>query len=116
MIDAAGIDQRWNTRQPLQLNIQVFDSIYAQEAILNTRTENVSLGGMFILTPAQQLAVNHNLAIGLPLGNKVDSTQQRLSARVVRKTQRGVGLSFNDNNLDTLQILRELLYDQNSPY
>lgn len=116
MIDTTGMDQRWNTRQPLRLEIKVFDSIYGEEEILHTHTENVSLGGMFILTAPRQLAVNHNLSIGFSTHNKQGYSQQRLSARVVRSTERGAGVAFSDNKPDTLQLLRDMLYDSTSPY
>ena len=116
MIDTTDMDQRWNTRQPLRLDITVFDSIYGEEEILHTRTENISLGGMFILTAPRQLAVNHNLSIGFPIHNKQGLSQQRLSARVVRSTEQGAGLAFSDNKPDTIHLLRDMLYDQTSIY
>ena len=116
MIDTTGMDQRWNTRQPLRLEIKVYDSIYGKEEILRTHTKNVSLGGMFILTAPRQLTVNHNLSIGFPIHNKQGSSHQRLSARVVRSTEQGAGLAFNDNKPDTIHLLRNMLYDQTSTY
>lgn len=110
-MDNKSIDQRWNLRQTFELDIALQRNLSTDRNFMSTQTDNISMGGMFINTPSDRLNVNDKLSVSFTLQTKQGSSQHRLPVRVVRTTRHGAALMFNDYNIDTIHMLREILYD-----
>jgi len=102
------MDQRWNPRQPLVLDLTLHHN---GQMPLAAVTRDVSICGTFVVTttpikPAlnsQVYVVFTHRADGMP-------SRYRLPARVIRLEQDGAGLMFSDFSADTIQTLRKILY------
>ncbi len=105
------IDQRWNIRQALELEVSLYRDLSGGRNFISTQTGNISMGGMFINAPPDQLSTDDTLSVAFTLQTKQGISHHRLPMRVVRTTQRGAALVFNDYNIDTIHMLREILYD-----
>jgi PilZ domain len=107
-------DQRWNTRQPLKLDVSLYHSLSGKQQFMSTQTDNISMGGMFIHSSIKnKLKINDSLSVSFTLQTKQGVSHHRLPVRVVRTTKMGAALAFNDYNIDTIHMLREILYDEN---
>lgn len=101
-------DNRWSERQGVRLDITLLDN--GQE-ILQTTSKNISIGGIFIATASQPLAIDKQLHVAFTLRNANGDQQHSLPARIVHQHNGGTALAFSDYNMQTLNALRMLLYD-----
>jgi hypothetical protein len=73
------------------------------------RIRNISLGGVFVELGARRPALNAivDLSFSVPLNG--GSHPCRISAMVVQRTDRGVGVMFEDLAADTRAVLKTLI-------
>lgn len=100
-------DQRWSTRTPLSLNVKLFNG---GEQMLQTKTHNIGIGGMFIEGNAQRLQRDAHLSVAFTVAMDGNATHHRLPATVIWSGENGAGLMFTDFNVETVHTLREILY------
>ncbi|MBL1276161.1 MAG: PilZ domain-containing protein [Ectothiorhodospiraceae bacterium] len=115
------IDQRWNIRQSLDLEISLYrnemdnadkNEVNAvNDGFISAHTGNISMGGMFINTPLTQFTVDDMLSASFTLQTQEGMSHHHMPVRVVRTTSRGAALVFMDYNIDTIHLLREILYE-----
>jgi hypothetical protein len=107
MGDTSQNDNRWNIRQPLTLGLTVYRD---DSRLFTTNTSNISMAGMFIETDSQQLAINDDVSIAFSQDPNNPLPNYRLSMRVVRSTEHGAALVFNDYDINSIHLLREILH------
>ena len=99
-------ERRWSSRKPLILNVALY---YDRIGLLPCQTRDISTEGMFIqtrhVTLAEGIAVD---AVLTGLG-RTPAHHLHLPARIVRVHRDGVGLRFNNFDIDTYQFLRMVL-------
>jgi c-di-GMP-binding flagellar brake protein YcgR len=87
-------------------------SLFGSETeILQTTTENISMGGMFIKMPPHGLKLDQELVVAFSLQTKQGISQHRIPVSVVRSNERGAGLAFSDYSVRTVHMLREFLHN-----
>lgn len=90
------------------MDISLFSS---ETEILQTATENISMGGMFIKTPPHGLKVDQELVAAFSLQTKQGISRHRIPISVVHNNERGAGLAFSDYSVRTVHMLREFLHN-----
>lgn len=102
-------DHRWSTRQALTLPVKLYNS---GESIVQGRTQNLGIGGMFVETDADKLPLNSALSVSFTVSNNGGTSHHRLPATVIWSGRQGAGLMFTDFNVETVHTLREILYPE----
>lgn len=103
------LDHRWSTRQALTLPVKLYNS---GESIVQGRTQNLGIGGMFVETDAHRLPLNSPLSVSFTVSNNGSTSHHRLPATVIWSGHEGAGLMFTDFNVETVHTLREILYPE----
>jgi len=109
--DISQIDQRWNIRQSLDLEISLYRNETDNEDFISAHTGNISMGGMFIHMPLAQFTIDDMLSASFSLQTHEGMTHHHMPMRVVRTTSLGAALVFMDYNIDTIHLLREILFE-----
>lgn len=102
-------EQRKTDRHGLSLNTEVHYSETELHGMFRCRTQNIGLGGAFIA--AAGLPLDSGTAVELVLNAEPAPSRDtfRVQARVVRVTDDGVGLSFNDLSPEDSRVFRRFL-------
>jgi len=108
MKDISNPDQRWNTRKPLRLEVSI---ALGNHQALHLTTQNVSMGGMFLEPSTEKLGEGNTLTIAFSLKTRQGVSRHRLPVRVARESPQGTALVFDDYDMETVHMLREVLYD-----
>ncbi|MEY4617362.1 MAG: hypothetical protein RJB66_2322 [Pseudomonadota bacterium] len=91
-------------RLSLAMSVE-FRKSYSRQMSSGT-LRNISLSGAFLDTSTESLMSGDKLQIVLNVGARV----RKVSAEIVWKNQKGVGLKFNHSNNRDLQIVDDLMY------
>lgn len=92
------------SRYPLELDIE-FKKSYARDLTSGT-LKNVSLTGAFIENSTMDLGFRDKITLTLNLSGR----ERILSATVIWKNTRGVGIRFSPFNNQDIQIVDDLVY------
>jgi hypothetical protein len=92
------------SRYPLELDI-AFKKSYARD-LTNGTLKNVSLTGAFIENSSEELSSRDKITLTLNLSGR----ERSLSATVIWKSSRGVGIRFSPFNNQDIQIVDDLIY------
>lgn len=91
-------------RMPLAIEVE-FRKSYSRQMSSGT-LRNISLSGAFLDTQGGDLLAGDKLQIVLNVGSRV----RKLSAEIIWRNQKGVGLKFHHSNNRDLQIVDDLMY------
>jgi c-di-GMP-binding flagellar brake protein YcgR len=101
------VEQRSSLRNPLELPVQLTHSGACKHVCC---LKDLSLGGMFILCKALDDLLGKDIDIRLVLPSDTDDEKEyRLTVRVVRVTQDGVGVSFSRTDTTSFRTLQKLI-------
>lgn len=100
------MEQRWSTRTPVKLNVDV---AYDDKEVEDCVTRDIGMGGVFLemaqLVPATDTMVELTFKVG-PTDRR---TRHKLKAKVVRAASDGIGLMFRDFDAGSFRALQEVL-------
>jgi hypothetical protein len=91
-------------RIPLAVEVE-FRKSYSRQFCLG-RLKNISLTGAFLEKENTEFSPGDKLQMTLNVGSRI----RKLSAEVIWKSQRGVGIKFHHSNNRDLQIVDDLMY------
>lgn len=94
-----------NNRRFTRVNFSVGASVKYGSNVVMCNTDNLSLHGMYLKT-------SHEIPLNIPVDVTVYHSNQsslKLSARVVRKEENGVGLQINFLNANSFSQLRSIV-------
>ena len=99
---------RWSSRFPIDLAVTVFPS---QGTPLNGRIQDISFGGLRIMTDNSPPENDTPVTLGLVINDGQQEKFYSMNAKVVRQTSEGMGLMFDDYDNKTIACLRRLYRD-----
>ena len=99
-------DRRWNARVPCIINVALY---YGGLGLLPCQTRNISLDGMFVETGRIMLSPESPVEVvfSRPAGKTI--RQQRLCAQIIRITNTGAGIMFNNIDMAAYQFLQKMI-------
>lgn len=103
------MERRWGLRKAIEVDV-VIDNQPA--SLLRGRIGNVSIGGLFVRTEAKNLRKNAQVELVLMLQQDSGTRIYRMPAMVVRLTQDGAGLMFDEYDVNAFRALVVLLLAQ----
>jgi hypothetical protein len=104
-----GMERRWGMRRPVDVEV-VLDNQPA--SLLRGRIGNISIGGLFVKTEPTALRLHAPIELVLLLDDRSGTRVYRLPAIVVRLTDDGVGLMFDQYDVNAFRTLVVLLLEQ----
>lgn len=108
MIEAHSImEKRWSERKPLNVGVDV----YQQGELLDSCfSRDIGLGGTFLgIGPAIPLQQDSDVELVFHLGSEEQNARHKISARVTRVSEEGVGFKFRDFDTGVFRSLQEIM-------
>lgn len=107
MIGAANYtESRWSRRRAAILLVEL---AVGSTRWTDAKTRDVGLGGVFIEIAGNQPVVGSDIDIFFLLRHTGTPARYRLRARVVRRAEDGVGVTFRDFDTHAFRTLQEVL-------
>jgi hypothetical protein len=106
-MENAKINNRSCSRTPVDLDVVIY---FRDTAERQAKLQDISFGGAFVATSNSDLKVNDMVTIGLYLEN-IDEEFYTMAATVVRRANKGAGLTFDEYDQETLKSLRRLYHE-----
>lgn len=100
------MEKRWTVRTPARFSV---DLHYKDLEVVNCRTRDISLSGVYVELEQLQPGVDMPLELVFKFGAEGSYTRYRVPARVARADGDGVGLMFKDIDASSFRALREVL-------
>ncbi len=100
------VEHRWSSRKEITLDVNLY---YPPVGMINARTRNVSLEGMFVELNGVQIPPQSRLEICFTAENRGKATEHRLPAYVVHQRQGGIGLMLQHVGYREFDALRYML-------
>jgi len=101
-----GIEHRWSSRKNINIDVDLY---YPPVGIINGKTRNVSLEGMFVALEGTSIPPQARLEICFTAETHGKTTQHRLPAYVVHGSEQGVGLMLQHVGYREFDALRHML-------
>lgn len=101
-----GIEHRWSSRKDIHIDVNLF---YPPVGMINGKTRNISLEGMFVDLKGVTIPPQTRLEICFTSSNHGKTTEHRLPAYVVHGSERGVGLMLQHVGYREFDALRYML-------
>jgi len=101
------IEHRWHTRKKITLDVQL---VQRDLLILNAKTINISMGGMFVQTESAFIDEKTSIDVLLSQRSNNKMKSYRFKAYVVYKNDNGVGLMFYSHEPVVSIMLSDLLF------
>lgn len=101
-----GVEHRWSSRKEISLNVNLY---YPPIGMINGRTRNVSLEGMFIDLEGVRIPAQARLEVAFTAELHGRCTEHRLPAYVVHAGENGVGLMLQHVGYREFDALRYML-------
>lgn len=106
------VEQRGRIRAKYDTTISITNG---KETISTTSTCDISLNGIFILTK-KRFALHDKCDLTLTLNSKVANLTLRLKCEVIRETDEGFAVTFEEMDIETYQHLKNIvLYNSDDP-
>ena len=99
-------EHRWSSRKDINLDINLY---YPPVGMINGKTRNVSLEGMFVELKGVQIPPQSRLEICFTAENRGKATEHRLPAYVVHQREGGIGLMLQHVGYREFDALRFML-------
>ena len=100
------MEHRWHHRKQIMMEAQVNSG---DLPMLNGKTKNMSMGGMFIQVETSDLRKGEILDVVLTLNEDGNDKRYDFRTCIVFKNEEGVGLMFRFVDSETLDMLEKLL-------
>jgi hypothetical protein len=110
-IPGGKVDKRWCQRITVGMDVAVYAKAGHGTRMFRARTSDIGLGGAFLATHGVELRNHAELQLVLGYVSKGDDAVERVDARVVRKTQDGIGLRFINMDTRRMHLVRAILLD-----
>ncbi len=105
-------EQRGRIRAKYDTVVTITDG---QSTISSTHTTDISLNGIFIITK-KRLPLNTVCDLTITLNSQVANLVLRLKATIMRETEDGFAVSFQEMDIETYQHLKNIvLYNSQDP-
>lgn len=101
-----GIEHRWSIRKDININVSLY---YPPVGVINGRTRNVSLEGMFVELSGIQIPKRARLEVLFHSCDAGHTTEHRLPACVVHEHNGGIGLMLQHVGHREIDALRYML-------
>jgi len=99
-------EHRWSSRKEIHLDVNLY---YPPIGMINGRTRNISLEGMFIDLAGVRIPAQARLEVAFTAELHGKCTEHRLPAYVVHAGQNGVGLMLQHVGYREFDALRYML-------
>ena len=100
------MERRWTTRTKLDVDVDV---LFSGGASMSCKTANIGLGGVYLSSNDSQLEKGESVELTFKLDESHNSEACKLRAKVVRLTERGVGLMFKDFDAVAFRSLQKVM-------
>ena len=100
------IEHRWSSRKAIDLDVNLY---YPPVGIVNGKTRNISLEGMFVDIKGVHIPAQARLEICFSAETCGKSTEHRLPAYVVHSDASGIGLMLQHVGYKEFDALRYML-------
>lgn len=100
------MERRWTERSLARLDVELHSS---DEDIAMCMTRDISFGGAFVEMKAERPELDSKLDLVFKLRENEQNTKYRVHAKVVRMTDDGFGVMFNNFDASAFRSLREVL-------
>ncbi len=100
------VENRWSSRKPLNLDVSLH---YPPIGVIDTRTRNVSLEGMFVELKGVRIPLQSRLEVAFQVGSRDGSVEHRLPAFVVHESEDGIGLMLQHIGYRAFDALHHML-------
>lgn len=100
------VEHRWSTRKQLAMDVSLY---YPPIGMINGRTRDVSLEGMFVELRGVHIPAQSRLEVSFTAGTEDRQTEHRLPAYVVHEREGGVGLMLQHVGYREFDALRYML-------
>ena len=101
-----GVEHRWSSRKDIRLNVNLY---YPPIGMINGRTRNISLEGMFIDLEGVRIPAQARLEVAFTAELRGRCIEHRLPAYVVHAGENGVGLMLQHVGYREFDALRYML-------
>ncbi len=100
------VEHRWSSRKNLAMEVNLY---YPPMGMLNGKTRNISLEGMFVELEGVQIPAQSRLEISFRAKTNGETTEHRLPAYVVHEGKEGIGLMLQHVGYREFDALRYML-------
>jgi hypothetical protein len=101
-----GVEHRWSSRKAISMDVNLY---YPPVGMINGKTRNISLEGMFVDLEGTQIPAQARLEICFTAETHGRATEHRLPAYVVHGNDRGIGLMLQHVGYREFDALRYML-------
>ena len=100
-------EKRWSIRKQVEMDV---DLCFRGQVWLGCKSQDVSMGGMFLNFSRRKFPKNCNVDIIVRLQDEQgERSSHMFQAQVVRNTDSGLGLSFKDFKIRDFRMLQDVL-------
>jgi hypothetical protein len=100
------IEHRWSSRKDINIHVNLY---YPPVGMINGKTRNISLEGMFVDLSGANIPPQARLEICFTAETHGKATEHRLPAYVVHGSEQGVGLMLQHVGYREFDALRYML-------
>lgn len=100
------VEHRWSNRKNLTMDVNLY---YPPLGVLNGKTRNISLEGMFVELEGVHIPSQSRLEISFTSESRGTKTEHRLPAYVVHEDDRGIGVMLQHVGYREFDALRYML-------
>jgi hypothetical protein len=100
------VEHRWSSRKDIYLDVNLY---YAPIGMINGKTRNVSLEGMFVDLKGVRIPPQARLEVAFTADSRGGAIEHRLPAYVVHSRDGGVGLMLQHVGYREFDALRYML-------
>lgn len=101
-----GVEHRWSSRKEINLEVSLY---YPPVGMINGKTRNISLEGMFVDLKGVSIPPQARLEICFSAQTRGKTTEHRLPAYVVHGGENGIGLMLQHVGYREFDALRYML-------
>lgn len=100
------VEHRWSSRKDISMDVNLY---YPPVGMINGKTRNISLEGMFVTLKGVKIPPQARLEICFSAKTRGKTTEHRLPAYVVHGSDNGVGLMLQHVGYREFDALRYML-------
>jgi len=101
-----GVEHRWSSRKEINLDVSLY---YPPIGMINGKTRNISLEGMFVSLKGVRIPPQSRLEISFTAEARGRTIEHRLPAYVVHEGEEGIGLMLQHVGYREFDALRYML-------
>ena len=100
------VEHRWSSRKDINLDVNLY---YAPVGMINAKTRNISLEGMFVDIKGVRIPAQARLEVSFTASSGGGTFEHRLPAYVVHSRDGGIGLMLQHVGYREFDALRYML-------